>query len=65
MQQDFEQLLKSQLDRVTTKLQDIARDAVKDELTKLHGEIGELRARLTRLESERVEAAADSIEPSF
>jgi len=61
MQQDFEQLLKSQLDRVTTKLQDIARDAVKDELTKLHGEIGELRARLTRLESERVEAAADQV----
>lgn len=65
MQQDFEQLLKTQLDRVTTKLQDIARDAVKDELTKLHGEIGELRARLTRLESERAEAAANSIESSF
>lgn len=59
MQPDFEQLLKTQLERVTTKLQDIARDAVKDELTKLHGEINELRARLTRLESERVEAAAD------
>ncbi len=61
MQQDFEQLLKSQLDRVTSKLQDLVRDAVKDELTKLHGEIGELRARLTRLESERVEAAADQV----
>lgn len=65
MAQDFEQLLKSvfgdQVDKVTTKLQEIARDGVKDELTKLHQEVGELRARLARLEEERAEKAADSV----
>ena len=65
MAQDFEQLFKSvfgeQVDKVTAKLQEIARDGVKDELTKLHQEVGELRARLARLEEERAEKAADRL----
>jgi predicted nuclease with TOPRIM domain len=75
MAQDFEQMLKEifgeplsrlgqfqsdQVKRLTSKLQEIARDAVKEELTKLHTEIGDLQTRLTRLESERAQAAADT-----
>lgn len=80
MAQDFEQLLKEvfgeplskltqfqsdQVQKLTSKVQEIARDAVKDDLQRLHQEINELRARLARLEEERAQAAADSIETSF
>lgn len=80
MAQDFEQLLKDvfgeplsrltqfqsdQVQKITTKVQEIAREAVKEEFTKLHTEIAELRARLTVLEQERAQAAADSLETSF
>lgn len=76
MPQDFEQLLKDvfgeplsrltqfqseQLNRLTGKLQEIAREAVHDDLLRMQTELTELRARLTRLESERVEAAADQV----
>lgn len=65
MAQDFEQMFKSvfgeQVDKVTAKLQEIARDGIKDELTKLHQEVGELRSRLARLEQERAEKAADAV----
>jgi len=65
MAQDFEGLLKNvfgeQVDKVTAKLQEIARDGVKDELSKLHQEVGELRARLARLEEERAEKAAERL----
>ena len=80
MAQDFEQLLKDvfgeplsrltqfqsdQVAKLTGKLQEIARDAVKDELTKLHTEVAELRSRLVLLESERAQAAADAVQTSF
>ena len=80
MAQDFEQLLKDvfgeplsrltqfrtdQVEKLTAKLQDIAREAVKDEISKLHTEVGELRARVAVLEQERAEKAADSLEASF
>ena len=80
MAQDFEQLFKDifgeplakltqfQSDKMTqlmNKLQDIARDAVKDEIGRLNTEVGDLRARLTVLEQERAQAAADSLETSF
>jgi len=76
MPQDFEQFLKDvfgeplsrlsqysseQMERMQAKLQEFAREAVKDELTKLHQEVGELRARVTVLESERVQAAAEQV----
>lgn len=80
MAQDFESLLKDvfgeplsrltqfqsdQVKKLTDRVQEMARDAVKDDLTKLHTEIAELRNRLARLEQERAEAAADSVEASF
>lgn len=80
MAQDFEQLLKDifgeplsrltqfqseQLGRLTNRLGEIARDAVKDDLTKLQQEVTDLRTRLARLEEERARAAADSLQDSF
>ena len=80
MAQDFETLLKDifgeplsrlnqfqsdQLGKLTTRLQEIAREAVKEDFTKLQQEVTELRTRLTRLEEERAQAAADSLETSF
>ena len=80
MAQDFETLLKDifgeplsrlsqfqsdQLGKLTTRLQDIAREAVKDELAKLQQEVTDLRTRLARIEQERAQAAADSLETSF
>lgn len=77
MAQDFEQLFKDvfgeplsrlnqfqsdQLAKLTARLQDIAREAVKDDLTKLQTEVGELRTRLAVLEEERAQKAADSLE---
>jgi hypothetical protein len=80
MAQDFEQLLKDvfgeplsrlsqfqseQLGKLTARLQEIAKEAVKDDLTRLTTEVAELRTRLARLEEERAQAAADSLETSF
>lgn len=80
MAQDFESLLKDvfgeplsrltqfqsdQVKKLTDRVQEMAREAVKDDLTKLHAEIGELRSRLALLEQERAQAAADAIETSF
>lgn len=80
MAQDFEQLFKEvfgeplsklsqfqsdQIQKLTAKVQEMAREAVKDDLQRLHQEIHELRTRLARLEEERAEAAADSVETSF
>lgn len=76
MAQDFESLLKDvfgeplsrlsqfqsdQLGKLTARIQDLAREAVKDDLTKLQQEVTELRSRLARLEEERAQAAADSV----
>lgn len=80
MAQDFEQLLKDvfgeplsklsqfqsdQLGKLTSRLQEIAREAVKEDFTKLHTEINELRTRLATLERERAQQAADSLGTSF
>jgi hypothetical protein len=65
MAQDFEQLFRDQLGKVTGRMQDLVREAVKEELTRLHQEVGELRARVARLEQERAEKAAESLEASF
>lgn len=80
MAQDFESLLKDvfgeplsrltqfqsdQLGKLTSRLQEIAREAVKEDFTKLQNDVSELRARLARLEEERAQAAADSLETSF
>jgi polyhydroxyalkanoate synthesis regulator phasin len=77
MAQDFESLLREifgdswskltqfqsdQVKKVTTRFNDLAREALKDELTKLHGEISDLRARVAKLEAERAENAAESVQ---
>ena len=76
MPNDFEQLLKDifgeplnrltqysteQTQRIQTRLQDFVREAVKEELAKVHTELNDLRARVAELEKERVETAADSV----
>ena len=80
MAQDFESLLKDvfgeplsrltqfqsdQLGKLTSRLQEIAREAVKEDFTKMQQEIAELRSRLARIEQERAQAAADSVQTSF
>jgi hypothetical protein len=77
MPSDFEQMLKEifdesvnrisgfqheQMSRLVSKLQEIAREAVKDDLARLHTELGELRARVGVLEAERAEAAGEIVE---
>jgi uncharacterized protein YPO0396 len=59
------QFQSEQMKRLQAKLQELAHEAVKDELTRLHTEIAELRARVVTLEAERAQAAADSIQSSF
>ena len=80
MAQDFESLLKDvfgeplsrltqfqseQMNKLVSRVQDIAREAVREDFAKLHTELNEMRARLARIESERAQAAADSLETSF
>lgn len=76
MPTEFEQLIKEvfgesisrlssfqsdQMKRLQAKLQEIAREAIKEDLAKLQSEITELRARVATLETERVQAAADQV----
>ena len=80
MAQDFEQLLKdifgdsvsriTQLQsdgmkRLNAKLTEMAREALKDELGKIHVELADLRTRVATLEAERARNASDSLESSF
>jgi gas vesicle protein len=80
MANDFEQLLKDvfgdqisrlsqfqsdQVKRLQSKLTEIAREAIKDDLAKLQNEIIDLRARIATLEAERVKTAAESLGSSF
>ncbi len=76
MPTDFEQLLKDvfgdSLDRLTqfsseqkqrlqSRLQEMAREALKDELTKLHTEVNDLRERVAALEKEKIDDAAETV----
>lgn len=76
MASDFEQLIKDvfgesinrftkfeadQMKRLQTKLQELAREAIKEDLAKMQGEITDLRARVATLEAERVQAAAEQV----
>ena len=72
MAQDFDQFVKDvfggitqfsaeQMNRLNSKLTELARDALKDDLAKLQGEIVDLRARVATLEAERVEASAEQV----
>jgi cell division protein FtsB len=76
MPNDFEQLLKDlfgeplsrltqfssdQTQRMQTRLQEFAREALKDELAKIHTEVNDLRERVAELEKERVDNAANLV----
>jgi cell division protein FtsB len=72
MPSDFEQMLRDvfggltqfsseQMKKLQAKSQEFAREALKDELTKLHAEIADLRNRVATLEAERVRAAVESV----
>jgi gas vesicle protein len=76
MPNDIEQLLKDlfgeplnrltqfssdQTQRLQTRLQEFVREAVKEELTKIHTELNDLRERVAELEKERVDNAADLV----
>ena len=76
MPNDFEQLLKDvfgdsfdrltqfsseQKQRLQSRLQDMAREALKDELTKLHTEVNDLRERVATLEKEKIDEAAETV----
>ena len=76
MAQDLEQFLREifgeplnrltsfsteQRQRLNAKLQELAREAVKEEFVKLQTEINELRNRVAVLESERAAAAAEQV----
>ena len=72
MPSDFEQMMRDvfggltqfsseQIKRLQAKSQEFAREAIKDELTKLHAEIADLRNRVATLEAERVRAGVESV----
>ena len=76
MAQDFETLLREvlgdswnkltqfqgdQMKKLSNRFGDLAREALKEELTRLHTEISDLRARVAKLEEERAENAAESV----
>jgi predicted nuclease with TOPRIM domain len=80
MPADFEQMLREvfgesisrvtqfqsdQVKRLNDKLQELAREALRDDLSKLHAEIHELRTRVATLEAERAQKAAEGLESSF
>jgi polyhydroxyalkanoate synthesis regulator phasin len=58
-------LQSDQMERLMKKLHEIAREAVKEDIARLHTEVAELRARLAVLENERAQAAAEAVQPSF
>ena len=54
-----------QVKKITDRVRDMAREAVKEDIGRLATEIMELRSRVARLESERARVAADGIGSSF
>ena len=79
MAQDFESMLRDvlgdswnkltqfqsdQVKKLTTRFSDLTREAMKDELARLHADLNDLRARVAQLEAERAENAAESVLPS-
>ena len=72
MAQDFDQLIRDifgnvtkfstdQMARLNAKINELAREALNDELTKIHTELADLRARVAKLEAERVQASAEQV----
>jgi hypothetical protein len=61
----LDQMQKEQVGRLLGRAQELAREAVKDDIGRLTGELADLRARVARLEAERAEAASESVEGGF
>lgn len=76
MANDFEQTLREmfgeswsrlsqfqsdQIKRLTEKVHQVAREAVREDLAMLEGEVAELRKRVIVLETERVERAVEEV----
>ena len=79
MAQDFESMLREvlgdswnkltqfqgdQVKKLTNRFSDLTREAMKEELAKLHSDLNDLRSRVAALEAERAEKAAESVLPS-
>jgi hypothetical protein len=54
-----------QVKKLTSKLQEIARDSIKEDLVRMEHEISDLRERVATLETERAQKAADGLESAF
>jgi hypothetical protein len=54
-----------QVKKLTSKLQEIARESIKDDFVRMEREISELRERVATLETERAQKAADGLESAF
>ena len=54
-----------QVKKLTSKLQEIARDSIKEDLVRMEREISDLRERVATLETERAQKAADGLESAF
>lgn len=80
MAQDFEQMLKDvlgdsyskltgfrsdQINKLTSKIQDLAREALQPELSRLSAEVTDLRNRIAGMEAERVREAAEHVDPGL
>ncbi len=50
-----------QVKKIEGKIQEIAREGMKDEINRLSAEIADLRRRVATLEAERVDDAAESV----
>lgn len=58
----LDQFQKDKVERITQKMNEMVRGAVREEIQKLTAEVADLRARVARLEEERVEATDHVIE---
>ena len=59
------QFQKDQMQKVMDKAHEVARAAVSEDLTRLTTELAVLKARVVRLEEQRLTNAAESVEGSF
>ncbi|MGA7614055.1 MAG: hypothetical protein WBX15_02635 [Thermoanaerobaculia bacterium] len=57
------QYQRDKMQKLQSKIRDIAHEALRDDLTRLSNEIIDLKTRVTELESERVRKAAEDVEP--
>jgi septal ring factor EnvC (AmiA/AmiB activator) len=76
MAQDFESALRElfgdswnkltqfqsdQVKKLTTRFSELSREALKEELSRLNGDLADLRARVAKLEAERAEKANELV----